>query len=169
MVVLGRVVAPYGVKGWVKVQPFGDDPLSWGGLANWWLSSNPGDEAGSWKAVDLMDLREHGNVLVVRFGGVEDRTGAEELKGALIGVPRELLPDLSDQEFYWGDLVGLSVATEGNQSLGHVANLISAGAHDVLVVRDERGQERLLPFVQAVVKEVDRAAGVIRVDWQADW
>jgi 16S rRNA processing protein RimM len=169
MVVLGRVVAPYGVKGWVKVQPYGDDPLSWGALAQWWLGGIEPGEAGSWKAFDLMDWRERGGIHVARFGGVEDRNRAEELKGALIGVPRELLPDLPDEEFYWGDLVGLAVSNEDGQHLGQVATLISAGAHEVLVIHDESGQERLLPFVEAVVKEVDRASGVIRVAWQADW
>ncbi|MGB0129404.1 MAG: ribosome maturation factor RimM [Rhodocyclaceae bacterium] len=169
MIVLGRVVAPYGVKGWVKVQPYGDDPLSWSTLPQWWLGESERDEEPAWRAVELADCREHSGLLAVRFVGIGDRTQAEQLKGALVGVPRELLPDLADEEFYWGDLVGLAVSNEENRLLGCVTGLISAGAHDVLVVQDEAGQERLLPFVEAVVKRVDRATGMIRVAWQADW
>jgi 16S rRNA processing protein RimM len=66
-------------------------------------------------------------------------------------------------------LVGLEVSNEAGESLGRVASLIGGAAHDVLVVRDERGQERLLPFVAAVVRDVNRAGGRIRVVWQVDW
>jgi 16S rRNA processing protein RimM len=169
MVVLGRIVAPYGVKGWVKVQPYGDDPLSWGDLAQWWLGGSAEGEADTWRAFDLLEVRAHSNFLLARFEGVEDRNRSEALKGALVAVPRQVLPALPDDQFYWGDLVGLEVANEDGQHLGRVAALISAGAHDVIVVHDDSGRERLLPFVEAVVKEVDRAAGAIRVAWQADW
>lgn len=114
-------------------------------------------------------LKAHGDGLVVSFAGVADRTAAEALKGQLIGVPREALPETGDDEFYWADLLGLAVVNEEGAVLGKVAGLIETGANDVLQVVNDAGEERLLPFVDAVVLEVNKPAGVIRVAWGCDW
>jgi len=165
-IVLGRIVAPYGVKGWVKVHPFGDDPESWRAMPRWWLAAAP--EAVDWTAQTLTDLRFHGKGLVAKFEGVDDRSGAEKLDGLFIGAPRADLPQNAENEFYWAELIGLSVINEAGETLGKVATLIEAGANPVLVVKDDEG-ERLLPFVAAVVKDVAVAEGCIRVAWQKDW
>lgn len=173
MIVLGRVSAPYGLQGWVKVHAFGDDPLALAEMSKWWLGLDP-DSSEGWKVVELQDSREQGSALFARLEGVGDRTAAEALKGMYVGAPREALPVPAEDEFYWGDLIGLAVVTEDGESLGKVSGLIESGAHDVLVVRDEQngmeaGKERLLPFVAKVIRRVDVAGGVIRVDWDADW
>lgn len=168
MVVLGRIVVPYGIKGWVKVHPFGDDPAAWRNIPQWWLAQSP--EVGDWAAKKLEGLRFHGKSLIAKFEGVDDRTAAEALDGFYVGAPREDLPQNAENEYYWDDLVGLDVVNEAGESLGKVASLIEAGAHQVLVVQDEGGQrEHLLPFVAGVVKEVAVAAGCIRVAWGKDW
>lgn len=167
MIVLGRIASPYGVSGWVKVQPFGDDPLGWCKLRQWWLAADVKEP--QWMLATLRGCRRHGEGLVALLEGVESRERAGELKGLLVAVPRAALPEPDENEFYWGDLVGLEVSSEAGESLGYVVRLISAGAHDVLVVADELGHERLLPFVEAVVREVNRGGGMIRVAWQADW
>lgn len=167
MIVLGRVAAPYGVRGWIKVQPYGDDPPAWCGMPHWWLGAEAAD--GGWRAYALTDCRPQGANLVAKLDGIDDRDAAERLRGALVGAPREALPGTAEDEYYWADLIGLAVVNEAGAALGRVASLIDTGAHQVLALRDEAGLERLLPFVEAVVKQVDRAAGVIRVDWQADW
>ncbi len=98
-----------------------------------------------------------------------DRTAAEALKGVLVGAPREALPTTDDDEFYWGDLIGLGVVNTADEKLGKVAGLIETGANDVLRVVGEDGTERLLPFVAAVVLAVEKEAGPIRVEWGSDW
>jgi len=167
MIVLGRIAAPYGVNGWVKVHPFGDDPLAWCKMRQWWLGADVGEP--QWRLASLRGCRGHADGLVALLEGVDSRERAEALKGLLVAMPRAALPEPDEGEFYWGDLVGLEVSNEAGESLGRVASLISTGAHDVLVVRDEAGHERLLPFVEAVVRDVDRAGGIIRVAWQVDW
>ena len=168
MVVLGRIVAPYGVKGWVKLHPFGDDPESWRAMSRWWLGATP--EAADWTEHVLEDLRFHGKGVIAKFAGVDDRSGAERLDGLYIGAPRETLPQNAENEFYWADLIGLRVVNETGETLGKVATLIEAGANPVLVVKDDEGKcERLLPFVASVVKDVAVAAGCIRVVWEKDW
>ncbi|MBD5801040.1 Ribosome maturation factor RimM [Azoarcus sp. Aa7] len=168
MIVLGRIVAPFGVQGWVKVHPFGDDPLSWREMAQWWLADKAEAPAEAWQPVKLAGFRAHGAGFIASFEGVTDRNGAEALQGRYIAAPREAMPGTGDDEYYWGDLVGLSVVNESGESLGTVESLMSTGAHDVLQVRDG-DEERLIPFVAAYVLDVDLSGRTIRVDWQKDW
>lgn len=164
-VVLGKVAEPYGVRGWVKVHCYGDDPLAWADAPAWFIQA-PGQE---WREVELKECKPHGDVLVALLDGVSDRTAAEALKGALVGLPQALLPQTDEDEFYWAELIGLSVVNLAGEPLGKVENLIETGAHDVLQVRDGDGTERLIPFVGAVVQEVNKEAATIRVDWGSDW
>ena len=172
MVVLGRVIAPYGVHGWLKVFPMGDDPESWRALPAWWLGSDADGAPETWQRFDLEDLRWHGKGLVVKLKGVDGRTAAEALDGRYIAAPREALPRTGADEYYWADLIGLQVTNEQGAVLGTVTEMLETGANDVLVVREgesKDAKQRLLPFIASVVKAVDVAAGAIRVDWPEDW
>ncbi len=166
IVILGRIVGPYGIKGWVRVHPFGDDPLSWGEMPVWWLAPS---EQGGWQEKKLKSFKVHGDGLLAAFEEVVDRNDAEALKGWWIGAPREALPATDENEFYWSDLIGMAVSNTAGESLGTVKGLIETGANDVLQVVDAEGRERLLPFVAAVVLQVDREARQIRVEWGLDW
>lgn len=168
MIVLGRIVAPFGVRGWVKVHPFGDDPASWAHMPRWWFAQD--DQAGDevWQSRKLEECATHGKGLVARFEGVNTRAAAESLAGHYVGAPREFMPETAREEYYWADLVGLEVVNLADERLGRVADLLASGAHDVLRVRDEE-IERLVPFVAAVVKDVDLERRRIRVDWGRDW
>ena len=84
------------------------------------------------------------------------------------GAPREALPAPAQDEYYWADLVGLDVVNLQDQPLGRVKSLIETGANEVLVVADGE-RERLLPFVEQVVRKVDVTAKLVRVDWDSDW
>ncbi len=171
MIVLGRITAPYGVRGWLKLHPFGDDPAAWRAMKRWWLGSDDREFSG-WRAYSLQTLRAHGKAWVVKLTDVDDRDAAKALVGQYVGAPRSELPKPGTDEFYWADLVGLTVVNERRQTLGRVAGMIETGAHAVMVVKDGEGEaatERLIPFVGAIVKDVDVAGGVVRVDWGADW
>ena len=164
IVVLGRLADPYGIRGWIRLHAFGDDPLAWREIGAWQI----GLESGPWREIGLKGLKLHGDGLVVSLDGVDDRGAAEKLKGMLLGAPRAALPETGDDEFYWADLIGLGVVNAAGERLGEVAGLIETGANDVLRVVDGE-TERLLPFVSAVVLAVDREAGLIRVEWGSDW
>lgn len=167
MMVLGRIVAPFGVKGWLRVHPFGDDPLSWKKIPQWWLGADP--DGTNWVPYTLRECQEHGKGdLVVSFAEVLDRNGAEAVDGCFVAVPREAMPSPAPDEFYWGDLIGMAVRNPRGVRLGKVVGLLSTGAHDVLQV-EEGDVERLIPFVAAYVTAVDRSAGEIVVEWEADW
>lgn len=165
IIVLGRLADPYGVRGWLRLYPFGDDPMNWAEMPVWWVTK----EGEPWREIGLKGLKAHGDGLVVLLDGVVDRTAAEAMKGLLVGAPRDALPSTGDDEFYWGDLVGLEVVNTADERLGKVAGLIETGANDVLRVVGEDGVERLLPFVAAVVLAVEKEAGRIRVEWGSDW
>lgn len=165
VVVLGRLVDPYGIRGWVRLHAFGDDPLAWAEMPVWWLSR----DGEGWQEKKLKNLRAHSDGLVVLFDGIADRNGAEALKGMLVGAPRESLPVTDEDEYYWADLIGLEVVNTAGESLGRVESLIETGANDVLSVLSEDGTRRLLPFVAAVVLAVEKEAGRIRVEWGSDW
>ncbi len=172
MIVLGRIVAPFGVQGWVKIHPFGDDPASWRKMSHWWLSRDDTAPDAQWKQYTLNACRVHGKGLVAALAEIPDRNAAEAIDGYYIAAPREALPATAEGEYYWGDLVGLAVDNEAGEALGTVSGLLSTGAHDVLQVEDGEGEdatERLIPFVAAYVLDVDLAARRIRVSWEKDW
>jgi 16S rRNA processing protein RimM len=173
-VVLGRIGAAYGIKGWFHLHPFADDPESWLEVPTWWVSVKEPDVQGLafWHAVSPESMRVHGDGLVVKLQGVSDRNASEALRGFWIGAPLDMLPRLDVNEFYWADLIGLRVVNGQGECLGHVDRLIETGANAVLIVKDatvDKPRERLIPFVDDIVRQVDKAAGQMTVHWAADW
>ncbi|MDX9706445.1 MAG: ribosome maturation factor RimM [Azospira sp.] len=167
-IVLGKIVGAYGVQGWVRVHPFADDPRAWGKLPTWRLGQEDAPPE-AWREVEILRSRVHLGALVAQLAGVADRSAAEALKGFLVGVPREALPPAGEDEYYWDDLVGLEVVNVRGERLGEVTSLLETGANDVLCVRADDGKELLLPFVGAVVLDVDLAQKRLRVEWETDW
>lgn len=160
-VLVGRVSGLFGVRGWVKVYSHTVPPEGIFEYPEWLLG-----EQG--KPCKVAETQRHGAKLIARLDGVTDRDAAAELVGQDIAVLRSALPALTEDEFYWADLIGLAVETVQGTALGRVENLAETGAHDVLVVRGDR--ERLIPFVRGeIVTDVDLAAGLIRVDWDAEF
>ncbi len=160
---MGRVAAPYAVRGWLKIQTFTEYLDSLLDYEVWRLGRN-----GKWRDYRLLEGKVHGQTLLACLEGVTDRNGAEALMGLDVAVLREEMPEAEDGEFYWDDLMGLDVVNEQGQQLGQVAGLLETGANDVLQVRDGE-TERLIPFVDAVIREVDLEAGRLVVDWGLDY
>jgi 16S rRNA processing protein RimM len=160
---MGRVLAPYGVKGWVKVAPFTAAPDALTRFDRWWIGGPDG-----WEEAEVAEAVRHGANVVARLAGCGDRDQAAKLRGREVALPRESLPEAQKNEYYWADLVGLEVVNAESASFGKVTELFSNGAHDVMRIGAGKG-ERLVPFVPAVVRKVDLAAGRIEVDWGTDW
>lgn len=128
----------------------------------WWLGLAG---AGAWEARQVASARVQGPRIVATLEGVTDRDSAAAFVGARIAVARSALPRPAPGEYYWADLVGLSVVTLDGQPLGMVRELFELPANDVLVVAHDGG-ERLIPFVTgATVRQVDLDAGTLVVDW----
>jgi 16S rRNA processing protein RimM len=176
---VGRIAGAWGVKGWIKVLPFASDPQALFSSKRWFLKPpedprppRPGAQSyPEW--LKVAESREHGDGVVARLHDVADRSAAEALRGARIFVGRSSFPTAGSDEFYWVDLIGLSVVNREEQSLGTVVGLIDTGAHSVLRVLPEGGKgeadERLIPFVGSYIDEVSLEARRIRVDWGLDY
>ena len=160
---MGRISAPHGVKGWVKVAPFTHGTGALGGHRRWWVGRN-----GDWNEVEIAESAVHGASLIARFAGVGDRDAAAGMRGCEVAVPRGSFGTTAADEYYWADLVGVELVNVEGRTLGKVSGLFSNGAHDVMRVGEGKG-ERLVPFVGTVVKKVDLAARRIEVDWGLDW
>lgn len=175
-VAVGRVNGAFGVKGWIKVQPFSLDADALFANTIWWLSSEGPRAQPLPSQVKVLSLREQGDQLVALVEGVTERNGAEALRGAILHVPRASFPKPSaPDEFYWVDLIGLSVVNRSDVPLGQVIDLIDTGPHCVLRIappgidKPSPAQELLIPFVSQYGCDVDLTARRITVDWEADW
>jgi 16S rRNA processing protein RimM len=157
---MGRVADAYGVRGWVKVAPASGAAQTLPGCGEWWI----GD-----RSYFVEKAKRHGATVVAKLSGLETREQALALKGEVVAVVREALPEPEAGRFYLADLVGLEVVNELGESLGVVQRLFSNGAHDVMELAGCGKATRLLPWVPAVVKKVDLAARRIEVEWGADW
>ncbi|HEY0664337.1 MAG TPA: ribosome maturation factor RimM [Thiobacillaceae bacterium] len=161
-VVMGRIAAPFGVKGWVKVQPYSEDPGALMDFESWRIGR--GDVQAHYSVEAVQD---HGNVLVAKLAGIDDRDAAHALRGQEVSVARSALPAPAEDEYYWSDLLGLCAVNREGVELGKVESLLETGAHDVLVVKGKR--EHLIPFVAAFVGKVDLEGRTIEVDWGEDY
>jgi 16S rRNA processing protein RimM len=169
MVVMGQVLLPWGIRGWLKVRPHTESPDTLLGLASWWLRP---PTATDWIETSVVAGRMHSDALVVQLAGIETREAALKLKGSVVAVPRSVLPPPSADEIYQTDLVGLTVVNREGVTLGQVVAVTDFGAHPLLQVRATdapSGAERLIPYVPAIVDQVDPATRTMRVDWGEDF
>lgn len=166
ILIIGSIGAPYGVKGWVKINSFTQNKDSVFDYAPWNISLGQGNN----QVIKVEQWRYHSKSLVAKLDGVDDRNAAELIKNAQISIQSSQLPEL-DNDFYWKDLIGMQVVTNKGYDMGIVKDMFETGANDVMLVKakinDAFGQkERLLPFLHDnVVLSVDRQGNTITVDW----
>ncbi|MDX3773283.1 ribosome maturation factor RimM [Chromatiaceae bacterium AAb-1] len=166
IVVLGKFGAVYGINGWLKVTSYTDFPEGIFDYTPWQICLQ-----GNWQPVQISSWKRHNNGLIVKLENVNERELAQRYVNADIAVASDVLPELSDDEFYWRDLIGLAVVNEQGYHLGEVTDLMETGSNDVLVVKANRTdafgkKERLLPFLtDTVIKKVDITQRCISVDW----
>jgi 16S rRNA processing protein RimM len=169
LVVMGQVLVPWGVRGWVKVRPYTEAPGALLDYATWWVRPARG---GAWQPMTRQDGRVHADTVVAQLAGIGSREAALGLKGSEIAVPRGGLPAAGSDEIYQADLVGLDVVNREGVALGKVVGVTEHGAHPLLEVArpdGEAGADRLIPYVPAHVDRVDLAARRIDVDWGVDF
>lgn len=160
---MGRVVAPWGVKGWVKVEPYGDERGNLCGFPDWRL-----EKRGKVQTVAVAECKVHGAHVVARFEGCDDRDRAEAWRGAEVVLRRGDLPPAAPNEVYQADLIGLEVRGAKGERLGRIVEILDNPGNPILRVAGE-DRERLVPFVPPVIRAVDVEGGVVELDWGADW
>jgi len=158
---LGEISSVYGVKGWVRI-------MSWTEPRNAIAEYRPWLIGADQQVIEPLEVKAKGRGLIARLDGIESPDQAQALSGAAIAADRRQLPELSDGQYYWADLEGMTVINKDGMELGQVRRVLATGANDVLVVQGER--ERLIPFtVGHHVLNVDNDSGVIQVDWDAEF
>lgn len=159
---LGRVGAPWGVKGWVHVDSYTDPPDAILEYRQWALRLGSGERITQ----RVIEGRPHSERLVARLEGIEDRDRAAALTGAVIEVDRAELPPPGEREYYQADLIGLPVRNLEGAELGRLTHFVDAPTGPMMVVHGER--EYWIPAIPKHLGKVDLAAGEILVDWPVE-
>ena len=167
---MGHIIGPFGIHGWIKVNPYTEYIDGLLEYPSWWLRK----ENDEWQEVHVETGQINGNILNTKFKECTDRTQASKLKGMQIAIPRSQLPDLpedGDIGYYWSDLVGALVVNLNGEELGKVVGLFETGANDVLRIQrmDQEGKETLIPFIEKIIIKVDLKLSRIIVDWGIDY
>jgi 16S rRNA processing protein RimM len=168
---VGRIADAWGIKGWFKVLPHSAQPEALFSSKRWFLQA-PGAAASTAFRLAIREAKEHSDCIVATSEDVPDRNAAEALRGARVFVPRSSFPTAGDDEYYWVDLIGLSVVNREGVVLGTVRELLATGPQTTLVLaaeEDGKAVERMVPFVSVFVDKVDLPGRLITVDWQPDF
>lgn len=194
---VGRIVDAWGIKGGIKVLPFSSDPQALFCTKKWFIQpalvqggaiakpaasskavpSSVASETGAApvprlskpRLLRVKQAKEQGDVIVATVDDVQDRNGAESLKGARVFVSRSAFPTPDNDEFYWVDLIGLAVVNRQDEVLGEVVDLLDTGPTSVLRLKAADDTERLIPFVSAYIDSVSLADKRIVADWGLDY
>lgn len=174
LIQLGRITGVHGVRGWVKVHSDAEPRENIFSYTDWVVTC-----AGKQQKLEVERWQPHGKTLIALFKGIDDRDKATALRDARISIHREQMPILANGEFYWHQLIGLSVNSqwEGEtMRLGVVDSLVETGSNDVLIVKadaasvSDSGKECMIPWVpEQFIKQVDLNVGEILVEWDPDF
>ncbi|WP_097356060.1 ribosome maturation factor RimM [Candidatus Enterovibrio escicola] len=165
-VVIGKLGASYGIRGWLKIFSYTDNPRSIFDYKPWFIKV-----CNEWKVFQVEDWKRHGQGWLCKLQGLDQRATAQTMTNTEITINAETLPVLLKDEFYWRELFGMEVITTQGYSFGKVTDIWETGSNDVLVIttnmKDVFGKkERLVPFLDGkVIKLIDRSAQRIEVDW----
>lgn len=162
-VAMGYIKGVFGIKGWLKIAAnteYSDSLLDY---PEWHLVKD-----GKTVVVTLEEGKVVNGELQVKFEGIDDRDSAFSLRGYTIEIPRKAFAPTEEDEYYWTDLVGMTVVNKDHTVLGKVSNLMETGANDVLMIDGEHGQI-LIPFVSQYIETVDTGSKTITADWGLDY
>ena len=162
-VAMGYIKGAFGVKGWVKVHAgteYADSLLDY---PEWRLT-----KGGNVQIAEIEAGKVAGDELQVKFAHINDRDEAALLRGYIIEIARENFAETEEDEYYWTDLVGMTVVNKEGITLGTVKNLMETGANDVLVIQGT-DKQILIPFVSNYIETVNHDSKTITADWGLDY
>jgi len=152
-VAVGRVLAPFGVRGEIKVEPLAP-PQTFA----------PGRGITLRASVrEIESSRRHKGAVLLKLAGIDTPEDVDAFRGEYLQVPKSDLAALEEGEYYRYELVGLRVVSTEGEELGEIAEVLERPANDVFVVRGPKG-EALIPAVDDIVREVDVEGGVVTVE-----
>jgi 16S rRNA processing protein RimM len=165
---VGRVSRPHGIRGEVRVTPDSDNPERFAGgsvvYARPARARLAGGSSGERSPLTVDAIRGDSAYPIVAFAEISSREAAEGLRGFVLEVPGEELPELAVDEFYPFDLEGLAVKDPRGSVVGRVKEVIDSPAHPLWAVALDSGREALVPFVLVAVPTVSLAEGYVVVE-----
>jgi 16S rRNA processing protein RimM len=175
LIQVGYIAGAYGLRGGIRVTPHSTDADALLNVKTWWL------DKPTLRPVQVRMAKQHSGDVTATLVDVTERDVAEALKGATVQVSRADFPALSEDEYYWTDLIGLDAVNLQGEALGKVVDMMSNGPQSILrlVLEAEpnddpdapqaKAEERLVPFVDPFVKTVDLQQKRITLDWGLDY
>jgi 16S rRNA processing protein RimM len=176
LIQVGYVSGAYGIRGGLRVTPHSPDADALLSVKTWWI------DKPSLRAVQVRSAKYHSGDVTATLVDLVGRDEAEALKGATVQVSRADFPELSEDEYYWTDLIGMDAVNLEGEALGKVTDMMHNGAQSILRItpvataaaepvgaKDAQVSERLVPFVDRFVKNVDQQARLITLDWGLDY
>ncbi len=162
---VGRIGRTFGLHGWTKVISFTEPASNILQYEPWYLYLNR-----EWRSIPI-ERKEQKNSVIIRLADCQTPEQAKKYVNCDIGIKREQLKKLSDDTFYWIDLIGLAVVNTQHQLLGQVKDFLETGANDILVVKNnDTQQEYLIPWVmKKIVLSIDQEKKEILVDWDGEY
>jgi 16S rRNA processing protein RimM len=151
LIIIGRIVKPFGVKGEMKIEPMTDFPARFTGLRSVHLVSPANKDT----ICEIQAVRYAGGAPYIRFSGFDTPEKAKALNGWFIKVPEEEAVPLPEGTYYWFELLGMEVVSESGETLGSIVDIFETGSNDVYVVKHGR-KEVYVPATREVIKQVDR-------------
>ncbi len=146
---IGKIVAPFGIRGELKVFSLTDIPDRFAQLKTIFLGPD-------YSPRTITAVRPYkGDMVILKLAGLDDATTAETLRSRDLFIPLDKLATLPPDSYYQHDILGLHVATLAGREIGTIIEIMETGSNDVYIVRGEDGQQILLPAIKDVVKQVD--------------
>ncbi len=147
---IGQIVNTFGIKGWVKVNPFTDDISQFEELKSILV-----DKKGNLQEMQIEKVKYSKNQVLLKLKGIETVEEAEKYRNCYLKLPRERAKKLPEGTYFIADLIGLEVYTDEGNLLGTVNDIYNSGASDIYVIKDDLGKQILLPATKEVIKQID--------------
>ena len=156
---IGQVVAPFGLRGELKVYLLTDVPNRFAQLETIYL----GPDHTPCRIVGVRPFK--GEMILLRLQGVEDPTAADTMRRVALQIPLSQLAKLPPDSYYHHEILGLQVITLKGQMVGKIVDIIETGGNDVYVIRGgDGGKDILIPAIKDVVKQVDLIRQMMYID-----
>ncbi|GLV59965.1 ribosome maturation factor RimM [Dictyobacter sp. S3.2.2.5] len=155
---IGKIVAPFGIRGEVKVFPLSDVPDRFVSLETVYLAPDH-------HRLSIVGVRPHkGDMLLLKFKGIDDANAAEKLRQRDIVIPLSELAKLPPDSYYQHDILGLRVLRMSGEEVGVITDIWTTGGNDVYVIKGTQGQQILIPAIKEVIKQIDLIRQVMYID-----
>jgi 16S rRNA processing protein RimM len=159
---VGKINGFFGLQGWVKVFSYTNPRTNILNYSPWSIKVD-----GNFQSIDITSGREQSKTIVAHIKGIDNREDSQKFIGQDIYINKEQLPELTQGEYYWHELIGFDVINKDEEQLGTVDYFVETGANDVLVVKGKK--EYWIPYIEPFLVSIDSKNNKILVDWDKDF